>query len=217
LSKLAEEVEKEFSELRQQTDQFAQFALEIESLSKRTGQAEASLEVLGERQREQRGTQETLRDQIELASVQLRELAERGPVEGGTAQEAFPPKITGLLRQLQSDDQDSRLDALEKLSGQNDDRLIPHLIPLLTDPYEFNRFYAAKTMGDWRAKLAVPHLIEALLDEISFVRQAAAQSLRQVTGQKFGFDHQAGDEERKKAYDSWKTWWTTNGKTFLGS
>ncbi|NQU47804.1 MAG: HEAT repeat domain-containing protein [Planctomycetes bacterium] len=217
LALLGQDAEKQFEELRTQTDQFAQFALEIESLGKRIGQAEASLQVLGERQREQRGSQETMRDQLDLLSVQMREMAERGPADGGAGEEAFQPKITALLRQLQSDDQDDRLDALEKLSGQNDDRLVPHLIPLLTDPYEFNRFYAAKTMGDWRAKTSVPHLIESLLDEISFVRQAAAQSLRQITAQKFGYDYQAEEADRQKAYESWKTWWTTNGKTFLGS
>lgn len=217
LATLGQDAEKQFEELRTQTDQFAQFALEMESLGKRLGQAEASLQVLGERQREQRGAQETLRDQIDLLGVQLREMAERGPANTGAAEEAFAPKVTALLRQLQSDDEDERLDALEKLSGQNDDRLIPHLIPLLTDPYEFNRFYAAKTMGDWRAKSSVPHLIESLLDEIAFVRQAAAQSLRQITGQNFSYDYQAEEEARKTAYESWKTWWSTNGKTFLGS
>ncbi len=217
LAMLGQDAEKQFEELRTQTEQFAQFALEMESLGKRLGQAEASLQVLGERQREQRGAQETLRDQIDLLGVQLREMAERGPASSGAAEEAFAPKITGLLRQLQSDDEDERLDALEKLSGQNDDRLIPHLIPLLTDPYEFNRFYAAKTMGDWRAKNAVPHLIESLLDEIAFVRQAAAQSLRQITSQNFGYDYQAEEDARKASYESWKTWWSTNGKTFLGS
>jgi HEAT repeat protein len=217
LATLGQDAEKQFEELRTQTEQFAQFALEMESLGKRLGQAEASLQVLGERQREQRGAQETLRDQIDLLGVQLREMAERGPASSGAAEEAFAPKITGLLRQLQSDDEDSRLDALEKLSGQNDDRLIPHLIPLLTDPYEFNRFYAAKTMGDWRAKISVPHLVESLLDEIAFVRQAAAQSLRQITSQNFSYDYQADEEARKASYESWKTWWSTNGKTFLGS
>ena len=217
LATLSQDAEKQFEELRTQTEQFAQFALEMESLGKRLGQAEASLQVLGERQREQRGAQESLRDQIDLLGVQLREMAERGPASSGAAEEAFAPKITALLRQLQSDDEDERLDALEKLSGQNDDRLIPHLIPLLTDPYEFNRFYAAKTMGDWRAKSSVPHLIESLLDEIAFVRQAAAQSLRQITGQNFGYDYQAEEDARKSAYESWKTWWSTNGKTFLGS
>ncbi len=217
LAVLSQDAEKQFEELRTQTEQFAQFAMEMESQGKRLGQAEASVQVLGERQREQRGAQETLRDQIDLLGVQLREMAERGPASSGAAEEAFAPKITGLLRQLQSDDQDQRLDALEKLSGQNDDRLIPHLIPLLTDPYEFNRFYAAKTMGDWRAKSSVPHLIESLLDESSFVRQAAATSLRQITSQNFGYDYQAEEASRQKAYESWKTWWSTNGKSFLDS
>jgi HEAT repeat protein len=220
LASMEEDLGKKLGDLQLETEQIGQLAMEIESLGKRIGQAEAASEVLSERQREQRGSQETLRDQIDLVATQLRDLAARGPAagagEGGAASE-FAPKITSLLRQLQSDDQDKRLDALEKISSQDDPRLVPHLIPLLSDPYEFNRFYAAKTMGDWRSKMSAPHLIEALLDEISFVRQAAVQSLRQITGQNFNFDHQAVEAERKKAYDSWKTWWSTNGKAFLDS
>jgi DNA repair exonuclease SbcCD ATPase subunit len=218
LASMEEDLGQKLVDLRQETEQIGQLAMEIESLGKRLGQAEAATEVLGERQREQRGSQETLRDQIDLVATQLRDLAARGPASGDNATEAaseFAPKITSLLRQLQSDDQDKRLDALEKISSQDDPRLVPHLIPLLSDPYEFNRFYAAKTLGDWRSKMSAPHLIEALLDEISFVRQAAVQSLRQITSQNFGFEHQAEETERKNAYNSWKTWWSTNGKAFL--
>ncbi len=215
LSRLEESLTAQFDEVQNDLERLDSLAEDLSSASQTLEQVEAGVSLVGERQRDQRGTLESLRDQVDLVDTRLAALEARGPAsaEGGGIE--FAPKITALLRQLTSDDQDKRLDALEKLSGQQDERLVPHLLPLLTDPYEFNRFYAAKTLGDWRSKASVPHLIEALLDEISFVRQAAVQSLRQTSGQNFRYDHQAEEGERQKAYEQWKTWWAANGKAFL--
>jgi len=218
LDEVQSSVDERLLALRQETEQLAQLALEIETLGRRIAKTEAETTLASERSGESRGVLESLRSRVELLESGVRDIESRGPVGPGEGSEAeFAPQIAGLVRQLRSSDQDERLDALEKLSSQEDERLIPHLIPMLTDPYEFNRFYAAKTLGDWRAKPATPHLIEALLDEIAFVRQAAVQSLRLTTGQNFRFDHQATEDQRQAAYEAWKTWWGTNGKGFLES
>ena len=191
---------------------------EQDALAKRITRSEATLAVADERQRDSRKSLETLRDQVDLLAVQVRESAKRAPSASGDG-DSFTPQVTGLLKQLQNIDEKERLDALDKLSSQSDLRLVPHVLPLLADPYEFNRFYAAKTLGDWGAKVAVPYLIEALLDEMSFVRQASLQALHHLTGQNFRFDHQGdpNDPKNKTALESWRTWWAANGKTFLDS
>ncbi len=217
LSSVEETMDGRLRSLQEETEQLGQLALEIDALGRRLGKSEAELMLATERLAEQRGVASALRDRLDTLEATQRDLAARGPAAGsgeGSAEE-FPPAIAGLVRQLRSSDQDERLDALEKLSTQEDARLVPHLIPMLTDPYEFNRFYAAKTLGDWRSKPSVPHLVEALMDEIGFVRQAAVQSLRLITGQNFRYDHNGTEAKRKQAYDAWTTWWNTNGKSFL--
>lgn len=216
LRSVEETMDGRLKTLQAETEQLGQLALEIDAMGRRIGKTEAELTLATERLGEQRGVASALRDRLDTLEASQRELASRAPAETaeGSAEE-FPPAIAGLVRKLRSSDQDERLDALEKLSAQEDERLVPHLIPMLTDPYEFNRFYAAKTLGDWRSKPSVPYLIESLLDEIGFVRQAAVQSLRLITGQNFRFDHDGSENDRKQGYDAWKTWWNTNGKSFL--
>lgn len=216
LGSVEDSMEERFRALQAETEQLGQLALEIEALGRRLSKSEAELTLASERLGEQRGVQSALRDRMDTLEATQREIAARGPAtEGEGSAEEFPPAIAGLVRQLRSSDQDERLDALEKLSTKEDERLIPHLIPMLSDPYEFNRFYAAKTLGDWRSKPAVPNLIESLMDEIGFVRQAAVQSLRLVTGQNFRYAHDASEDDRLAGYQAWKTWWNTNGKSFL--
>ena len=216
LRSVEETMDGRLKTLQAETEQLGQLALEIDAMGRRIGKTEAELTLATERLGEQRGVASALRDRLDTLEASQRELAARGPAASGEGSaEEFPPAIAGLLRKLRSSDQDERLDALEKLSAQEDERLVPHLIPMLTDPYEFNRFYAAKTLGDWRSKASTQHLIESLLDEIGFVRQAAVQSLRLITGQNFRFDHDGSETDRKQGYDAWKTWWNTNGKSFL--
>jgi hypothetical protein len=213
-----EAMEERFRALQAETEQLGQLALEIDALGRRLGKSEAEITLATERLGEQRGVQSALRDRMDTLEATQREIAARGPANSGEGSaEDFTPAIAGLVRQLRSSDQDERLDALEKLSAQEDERLVPHLIPMLSDPYEFNRFYAAKTLGDWRSKAAVPNLIESLLDEIGFVRQAAVQSLRLITGQNFRYSHEGSENERIAAHQAWVTWWNTNGKSFLES
>ncbi len=214
--RLQADVHKDLKRLEDDIARLDAILTEQDAISKRLERSEATLSVVDQRQRESRRTMEKLRDEVELLSTQLRIAAQRGPASS-TEASVFSPQITGLLKLLQSTDKDERLDALNKIAPQADLRLVSHLLPLLSDPYEFNRFYAAKALGEWSAKDAAPHLIETLLDEISFVRQAALQSLHKLTGQNFRFDHQLdpSDPKNQTAYGSWKTWWSANGKNFL--
>jgi hypothetical protein len=208
---------QEFAQLQDDIKRLEAVLAEQDALAKRIARSEATLSVIDERQRDSRRSLETFRDQVDLLALQIRENAKRPPSASGEG-DSFTPQVAGLLKQLQNTDEKERLDALDKLSSQADLRLVPHVLPLLADPYEFNRFYAAKTLGEWGAKAAVPYLIEALLDEMSFVRQASLQALHHLTGQNFRFDHQGDPQGQKNqvALEGWRTWWAANGKGFLG-
>ncbi len=194
----------------------APLAAEQDKLSQRFGKFEATLSVVEDRQRASRSNQEGLRDRLKRLEDMTDALAAAAPKED---ESAFSAEISALLRKLQDEDPEVRYGALEKLSAMQDERLLPHLYPLLADPYEFTRFLAAHTFSEWDARPAVPHLVEALMDEVTFVREAAVRALRRITGQNFGYQHEGDGEqakaERQAAYELWKTWWQANGAEFL--
>ncbi len=188
-----------------------------ESRDSRLGRLEGALSVLEDRAREHRSAQEMLRDSLAAMESRVRQQETAENQEADSLEDAFPPKIAVLLRQLQDEDPSARYDALESLVAFPDDRILPHLYPMLADPYEFSRFLAAHTFGEWEAKPAVPHLIEALMDEVSWVREATVVSLRRISGQNFSFDHAAKESDRRQGYERWKLWWDANETSFLRS
>ncbi len=209
-------VEAALKELAAGLEALRPFAEESARVRQRLSGLEAQVSVIEDRQRATRSALESLRDELARLGDELQGLAEVAREAGAEPEaEAFPPAIAGLLRQLQDQDDRVRYDALEKLQDTQDPRLLPHIYPLLSDPYEFTRFLAAHTLGDWNARPAVPYLIEALLDEVSFVRKAAQDALRRITGQNLGYDYQAGPEDLQRGYQAWKTWWEENGTSFL--
>lgn len=209
--------EEQVSALNEQIAAFDRYVKGLEEVLPRVTQLESSLSVLEDRLRGHRGDLVALRDELDRQRDVLDSAAVAAtPGEGeGADGAAFSPEVSALLRDLQSEDNDVRYAALEKLQPLQDPRLLPHVYPALTDPYEFNRFLAAHILGEWGARQATPHLIEALMDEFSFVREAAASSLRRLTGQNFGYDHSASAESRRRAYGAWKKWWEENGEEFL--
>ncbi|KAA3607772.1 MAG: hypothetical protein DWQ01_11835 [Planctomycetota bacterium] len=199
--------------LEKSVEELGQFAADQEVVRSRLDQVEANLSVVEDRQRAGRAAQEVLRDELARLDDTLGRLQRAAPSKESVAQ--FSPQVAGLLRDLQSDDREVRYKALDSLSEMEDARLLPHLYPMLADPYAFNRFLAAYTMMIWEAKEAAPHLIEVLLDEEGFVREQAVLALRRLTGQNFGYDHSAGEEDRKRGYNAWKAWWKSNGEQFM--
>jgi len=187
-------------------------AEQLESQS-RLSRIESTMSVVEERVASQRSTQENLRDQLSRLDKNVTAMQAVAPAIEETT---FSGEVSAVLRSLQSADPEVRYDALEKLSGIQDPKLLPHIFPLLADPYEFTRFLAAHTLGAWEAKTATPLLIEALVDEVKFVREAAVRALRRITAQSFDYEHDATDEKIQAGYQQWKTWWETNKSEFLG-
>ncbi|RMH04126.1 MAG: HEAT repeat domain-containing protein [Planctomycetota bacterium] len=213
---LAATVEGGFARLQSGLEALAPLAAAQDELAQRFGRVEATLSVVEDRQRSNRANLDGLRDRIQALEAATAALAAAAPP---AEEETFSGEVSALLRKLQDEDPEVRYGALEKLSSIPDERLLPHLYPLLADPYEFTRFLAAHTFGEWDARPAVPHLIEALLDEVAFVREAAVRSLRRITGQNFGYQHDGEGEQaraaREAAYRQWKSWWEANGAAFL--
>lgn len=203
-------------ELQDAVDKLAQFAVEQEQVRSRLDQVEANLSVIEDRQRAGRAAQEILRDEVARIGDEVRNV-QVGRQGGAQVEAQFSPEVATYLRDLQSDDPEVRYKALENLSEMQDPRLLPHIYPLLADPYAFNRFLGAHTLMNWEASAAVPHLIEVLLDEEGFVREAGVLALRRLTNQNFGYDHSGSEEDLQRGYSAWKTWWANNGQEFLAA
>ncbi|MDP6849857.1 MAG: HEAT repeat domain-containing protein, partial [Planctomycetota bacterium] len=212
LDNLRDDGQSRFSGFDASIEALASSVAELEDILSRLSRIEGTLSVVEDRQQAHRAIQENLRDELGRLSTQISRLEEAAP---DTEESPFSSEVSALLRKLQDDDPEVRYAALEKLSAMQDPRLLPHIYPLLADPYEFTRFLAAHTFGDWDAKPSVPHLVEALLDEIAFVREAAVRSLRRLTGQSFNYDHDARESELQEGYRQWKAWWDSNGESFL--
>jgi hypothetical protein len=132
---------------------------------------------------------------------------------------AVPPEATGfssevqaLLKGLKADDPLTRVAAIEELGKHQDPALIPYVEPMLQDPYEMNRFYAAYTLGEWQAMASVPALIEALEDDFAFVADAVNEALISISKEDMGFDSKGSAADRKKAVQKWQAWWKKNSQ-----
>lgn len=120
-----------------------------------------------------------------------------------------------LLADLKNADPGVRLDAAYALEQTGDPDVVPHITPLMEDEDRFVRLVAVQALENLGARIAVPGIIERLSDETVMVREAAMLALRSLTGQKFGFEPDARQKDRKKKVDDWKAWWSRNGDDFL--
>jgi hypothetical protein len=76
-------------------------------------------------------------------------------------------------------------------------------------PAPIVRARAAGLNGTEPDSVAVPTLIQRLEDSDPVVRLAAHESLKERTGQDFGYIPWADDQERAPAVARWKSWWGT--------
>ena len=169
----------------------------------------ARIQVVEENARELRKATEFLRDhQAELErQISAAEVAARSPSAG-----EFSDAVEQLLADLKADDPVTRLGALEDLTQHSDPGLIPYVEPLLEDPYEMSRFYAAFLLGEWQAMVSVPALIAALDDEFAFVSESVNEALVKIAKEDQGYDPKGSEREREKAIGRWQAWWEKNGK-----
>jgi HEAT repeat protein len=72
------------------------------------------------------------------------------------------------------------------------------------DPAE--RAWAVSELGRREEPTAVPGLVARLRDSDGGIRMMSAATLREMTGQAFGFRAYAAAEEREAAVRRWETW-----------
>jgi hypothetical protein len=69
-----------------------------------------------------------------------------------------------------------------------------------------------KWWDDHRGRHRIEWLIEALGQKDGGLRAAAAEDLRRVTGESFGFEANQGRRERDDARARWEQWWNETGR-----
>lgn len=199
-ARAAEAMAQQLGALERAVERVPDLADAVDRVEGRMREVEAARAVMGQESAELRGALEVIRDG--LAELERSVAAAPAPAaEGG-----FPREIEDLIAQLRDPDALQRSIALEKLGQSSDPRLVAYVEPLLRDSYEMNRYYAATSLGSWRAASSVPVLIEALADEYSLVRKAANDALMAITGADQGFDAKAPEAERRKAIERWRAW-----------
>jgi hypothetical protein len=124
-----------------------------------------------------------------------------------------------------------RLGAIEGLAEVRDPRAVPRLVPLLADPdaeIVKSAHWALQVLarddrgGDpkawhewWRengGRHRIEWLIDALMNDSPELRRAAADELKALTREYFGYYDDLPPRERAKAQESYREWWDTKGK-----
>jgi len=89
----------------------------------------------------------------------------------------FTTDFEKVVASLKSEDEEVREDAVSRLSGITDERIVLPLIYVLRDPASNVRRAAARSLGRSESITAVQPLIDALADPDRGVRDVAAESL----------------------------------------
>lgn len=93
-------------------------------------------------------------------------------------------ELDELAKELQSEDEQVLLGAIDRLGIIEDPKATIILVECLKHPRYMVRIHAAAQLGERKDKKAVDPLIESLDDESIFVRQTAAGALENIGGTK---------------------------------
>jgi hypothetical protein len=170
-----------------------------------------------------------LRQQLQRQAVALTELR-ANPVQVAAPRDAAPPvappeesvdagglpgPLAEQVRKLQSGDPAIRFEAVDELVRSKNPDVLPHLLPVTTDPDSFVRRVTMDGLAGFRQPTAVEALLIGLGDSDDNVRDTAWRSLREITGQKFPFDaFNPSKEVRARGQQRWQEWWDKNKATF---
>jgi HEAT repeat protein len=115
---------------------------------------------------------------------------------------AIPVCIEGL----KSDDAMTRMGCAWVLGRVGDTRVVPALEERLADDAAFVRYEVASQLGNLGSRSGYPVLVEGLSDERIEYRFKCFEALQELTGQTFGYSHNAAPEVRKVAVEKWAAW-----------
>ncbi len=110
--------------------------------------------------------------------------------------------------------------AIKGLGLQKEVRAVEPLLEVLDGNDELLKDVAAGALGEIGDRRAVSPLMDILLASLPTGLEAqaralefrlrVAEALRKLTGEHFGYIEAKDEQERKKALDSWRSWWEEN-------
>ncbi|MDE0585170.1 MAG: HEAT repeat domain-containing protein [Planctomycetota bacterium] len=181
--------------------------LQFSAMASKLNLSQVEISTIADSAREIRAGQVVLRDKV--SAVERQVAAAPPPVD--VEESSFNQRVQSIIQDLQNSDPNTRFSALEDIADRNDPNLVPYVLPLLQDSYEFCRYQAATTLRQWAALSATPQLIEALDDSFEFVRKEVNAALEAVTKNSVGYNHKGDDAARAASQQAWRDWWQNNG------
>ncbi|MFX0106768.1 MAG: HEAT repeat domain-containing protein [Candidatus Hodarchaeota archaeon] len=101
-----------------------------------------------------------------------------------TSERKFSPIIDELALEIQSEDEQIAMGAIERLGSLQDKQATGILVEALNDSRYMVRILVAAQLGERKDKTSIGALIIALNDESIFVRQTVAGALENIGGKK---------------------------------
>jgi len=116
------------------------------------------------------------------------------------------PAVPKLVKALRSDDQLSRASACWVLGVIGDRRNISAVRELLDDRETVVRYQAAASLVELGDNAGFPVLVDGLSDPSLQARYKCFETLRDITGQDFGYQHDGAPTVRNQAVVRWQEW-----------
>ena len=180
---------------------------QFSAMSSKLNLLQVEISVIADSAREIREGQVVLRDKI--FAVERQVAAAPTPVD--VEESSFDSRLQIVIQELQNSDPNDRFEALEEIASHSDPNLVPYVLPLLEDSYNYCRYKAAFILREWSSLSATPQLIEALDDRFEFVRKEVNAALEAVTKHSVGYNHKDDDAARAASQQAWRDWWENNG------
>ncbi|MAE77305.1 MAG: hypothetical protein CMJ85_10605 [Planctomycetes bacterium] len=125
---------------------------------------------------------------------------------------SLPEPLGRHVDQLGKGDAGERWSAVDELIRSGDKRVVPYLVPTLTDEDPFVRRLSAEGLGQLADKHSCSVLISALEDKEAIVREAAFKALVKLSAKRIPFDPEASETQRRTMVKRWRAWWDKEAK-----
>lgn len=119
---------------------------------------------------------------------------------------------TLLRKALRSQNAQVRIAAIGAFSPAVGGKSAKQLHPLLKDDSDEVKLAAARAIADYGDRISLPVLLALLSSDSDKVRFGSGSTLRELTGQQFGFSGYEKPDERNKAVAKWKDWLAKSGR-----
>jgi len=125
--------------------------------------------------------------------------------EEETEPEPTLSEVERWIAQTKNKDPVNRLIALKELRRFRGSNVTRALVRCLKDWNPSVRRAAAEDLGNRKEEASAPALVELLKDQDATVRETTVQSLRKITGRRFGFRSDSSERRRAAAAGRWQT------------